>query len=200
VSFVSSSTGISPIITIAARLATLLMVFVFGLILLERWQRRNLVVTNTENVQGTHQAEKLSGIWQAVVFAICLTPVLFGFIIPTLQLGSWAAQNIGRAFTPEFITLVKNSLTMALVTALMITLCALVLRFSARIGEGKILTFSNRIATMGYAIPGSVISVGILIPLANLDNYIDTLMFESFGISTGHASVHALHPVHLSFT
>jgi len=169
----------------AARLATLLMLFVFGLILLERWQRRNLVVTNTENVQGTYQPEKLKGFARFAAFIICLTPVLLGFIVPTIQLGAWAVGNIERALSPEFLMLIKNSLTMALCTAAMITIFAMILRFSARIGEGKILTVSNRIATMGYAIPGSVISVGILIPLANLDNFVDGVMFESFGISTG---------------
>lgn len=169
----------------AARLATLLMIFVFGLILLERWQRRNLVVTNTENAHRTCKPEKLSGITQTVVIILCLAPVFLGFIIPTVQLCAWAIENIERAYSAEFITLVKNSLTMALVTAAMITIFAMVLNFSARIGEGKILTISNRVATMGYAIPGSVISVGILIPLANIDNFVDSLMFDTFEISTG---------------
>jgi len=169
----------------AARLATILMLFVFGLILLERWQRRNLVVTSTENVQGTYQPEKLNGFGQIAAFATCLIPVLLGFIIPTVQLIFWAVEHLERALTPEFLILVKNSISMALCTAGIITLFALVLRFSARIGEGRVLSISNRIATMGYAIPGSVISVGILIPLANLDNFVDSMIYESFGISTG---------------
>ena len=169
----------------AARLATLLMLFVFGLILIERWQRRNIVVTNTENVQGTYQPEKLKGWYRLIAFSICAAPVMLGFIIPTLQLCYWSRNHLEKIISPEFIELAKNSITMALCTGVIITILALILRFSSRIGQGKLLIICNRIATMGYAIPGSVVSVGILIPLANLDNYIDGLMLESFNISTG---------------
>ncbi len=169
----------------AAQLAALLMLFVFSLILLERWSRRQARYHHTTN---RYQALPEIGLgrfsaWLATT--ACLLPVLFGFLLPVAQLGLWALRTWREMVDAGFYTLAANSFALAGIAAVIALLLALLLGYGRRLHPTPWLRALVRTAGMGYAIPGMVIAIGVLIPFGWLDNALDGWMRDHFGISTG---------------
>jgi iron(III) transport system permease protein len=169
----------------AAQLSAMLLSFVFLLIVLERWSRRRAKFHHTSNKYSTIKRFQLRG-WTAFwAWLACLLPVLFGFILPATQLSLWtfttAEDNIDRAF----FVLIGNSLFLAAIAALVAVMIALMLSYSKRLFKSPLINTSVQIASLGYAVPGTVIAVGVLMPFAWLDNSIDGWMRANFDISTG---------------
>jgi iron(III) transport system permease protein len=169
----------------AAQLAAFLMIFILTLIIIERWSRSHARYYQTSNAQQQLPKYKLNWLRGILAFNYCLIPVLLGFIIPTIYLINLIFKNLEETLNEEFWTLAKNSFILAIITALIAIIISLIMAYSERLNSHILTRFGIRIASMGYAIPGSVIAVGILIPLGNFDNSLDTLMNNNFGISTG---------------
>ena len=91
----------------------------------------------------------------------------------------------GASFRGRFWDYASHSLTLAGITAVLGVAIALLMAYGVRLNPNWGMGVSTRIAAMGYAIPGSVIAVGILIPIGTIDNAIDSFMRSMFGISTG---------------
>jgi iron(III) transport system permease protein len=122
----------------------------------------------------------LEGAPAAIAFAACALPLTAGFALPVLLLlhMTWAAPD--AQFGPRFVRLAVNSATLAALAAIIAVAIALVLAYGARITRSPLATAVNRIAGLGYAMPGAVIAIGILIPVVRLDNW----MADS-GVATG---------------
>jgi iron(III) transport system permease protein len=84
-----------------------------------------------------------------------------------------------------FFRLAANSFSLAAIAAVLTATLALVVAYGLRLRPNPLIRASARVAGMGYAIPGAVIAVGVLIPFARLDNTGDAWMRDAFGISTG---------------
>lgn len=170
----------------AAQLSGFLLLFILVLILLERWSRKKM---NTK--QGSTgrfkrlQVYNLSG-WKAwISTAICAVPVLIGFLIPVLILLEMMITNFDSAVDARFLRFSLNTILVALIAGVVALVVALVMAYGARLNPTFLTKASTRIGSMGYAIPGSVIAVGILIPFGWMDNTVDSFFREQFGISTG---------------
>ncbi|MEL6496422.1 MAG: iron ABC transporter permease [Cyanobacteria bacterium J06623_7] len=169
----------------AAQLAAFLMVFVFILIILERRSRRA-----AQYYDSSSSIEKLTPFelnpWQSILaLGSCLLPVCLGFIIPAAYLVRLTLDNLDTAFDGDFGNLARHSFILASITAIAAMIIALVMAYGQRLEPNWFMKTAVRIAAMGYAIPGSVIAVGVLIPVAGLDNIIDRWMQSTFNISTG---------------
>lgn len=169
----------------AAQLAALMMSFVFLLIVLERWSRRQARYHHTTGRYRHLPRYRLEGWRAAAAFGLCLMPMLFGFLLPAGQLLAWAAQTAGSTLDAEFLRLVWHSLGLALAAALLALLFGLFMAYGKRLRGSLGVAAAVRVAGMGYAVPGTVIAVGVLIPFAWVDNRIDAWMRASFDISTG---------------
>ncbi|MGB5832970.1 MAG: iron ABC transporter permease [Thiohalocapsa sp.] len=169
----------------AAQLSALLLGFVFALILLERWSRRHARYHHTSQREQSIRRLRLRGWRAALAFTFCLIPLLFGFLLPAGQLGWWSLTVAETTWDREFATLVMHSLGLAGGAALLALLLALLLGYGRRLYPSRTLRSAVRVAGMGYAVPGTVIAVGVLIPFAWIDNGIDAWMRASFGLSTG---------------
>jgi len=170
----------------AAQLAALLLVFVFVLVVLERWPRRRAAYQQPMSSRYRVLAMyRLSGARAALAFMASLTPIALGFLLPAAVLLTMAVRNAGRSVSPQFWQYAGNSLVLAVLTALLAMLLALVLAYGVRIRPNVLTRVSTRVASMGYAVPGSVIAVGVLMPLGLIDNAVDGWMRSVFGISTG---------------
>ena len=88
-------------------------------------------------------------------------------------------------FGGMFLELASNSFGLAALAAVVTAGLAVVVGYGLRLRPGLVMRASARIAGLGYAIPGAVIAVGVLLPFARLDNALDAWMRASFGISTG---------------
>ena len=169
----------------AAQLSAVLLSFVFVLIVLERWSRAKARFHHTSRRYSTLPRYRLRGWKAAGAFFACLLPILLGFLIPTLQLGIWAVQTTDQWMNPRFAGLVFNTFWLAIAAAIIAVGLALVLAYAQRMEGGRVTRVAVRIAGMGYAVPGTVIAIGIMIPFAAFDNALDAFMRDTFGVSTG---------------
>ncbi len=165
-------------LTAASQLSAMLLIFVVLLIYLERYNRRKSRYDAGVKAMHEHRIQ-LSG-WQVVWgWIICLLPVLLGFIIPALILLKWTffdAQWDGGSF----LKLVWNSFYLAFLAALIAVALALILGYAKRSARTRPVGLSVDIAGLGYAIPGAIIAVGVIIPLAWLDHrFIELVRYVS---------------------
>jgi iron(III) transport system permease protein len=169
----------------AAQLAAFLMLFVLVLIILERRSRKAARYYESSNSLRQLPQYQLNFGRGALAGIACLLPVALGFIIPALYLLQLTIQNLDSAFDDDFWQLANHSFILAIITAVIAMIISLVMAYGQRLEPTRLIKTAVRIAAMGYAIPGSVIAVGILIPVAGLDNMIDSWMRSTFNISTG---------------
>ena len=169
----------------AAQLSALLLFFVFALIMLERWSRRRAKFHHTSNKYTAIKRFKLTNKQATLAFIACFLPVFFGFLLPAGQLLVWTITTAEESIDRAFFVLVGNSLFLAALTALIAVVIALFLGYGKRLIKSPIVDASVRISSLGYAVPGTIIAVGVLIPFAWVDNSIDHWMRETFDISTG---------------
>ena len=169
----------------AAQLAAVLLLFILWLILLELWSRRQAKYYQTTSQQQQLKRFPLDGIRGIATSFACLFPVFLGFLLPAGLLLEMTITESGASFRGRFWDYASHSLTLAGITAVLGVAIALLMAYGVRLNPNWGMGVSTRIAAMGYAIPGSVIAVGILIPIGTLDNAIDGFMRSMFGTSTG---------------
>ena len=169
----------------AAQLSALLLMFVAVFIYLEKRSRKQAKFYHTSSRYSTLTHHHLNG-WQAYIASVfCLTILMFGFMIPVWFLINWAMDTYVNNIDAGFYTLLMNSFLLAFLTATTGLIIALVMAYTKRNNNSFINRFLLRFVSMGYAIPGTVIAVGVLIPFAWFDNSIDALMSIHFGFNTG---------------
>ncbi len=169
----------------AAQLAACLMLFILALIVLERLSRQQAKYYQTAASKQKLPKYEL-GLGRGILAAIaCILPVILGFIIPSGYLLQMTLNNLDVTFDDDFWLLTQHSFILATITAAVAVVIALIMAYGQRLQPNWLMRTSVRIAAMGYAIPGSVIAVGILIPLGRFDNSLDSWMQANFGISTG---------------
>ena len=169
----------------AAQLAALMMTLVLALIVLERWSRRRARYHHTTLRYRTLPGYFLGGWRMVAAMAACLGPLFLGFLLPAMQLGAWAWRTWRQTFDAHFWVLLRNSLLLAVSAAGMALILALFMAYRQRLRRSPLIAGAVRVAGMGYAVPGLVIAVGVIIPFAWLDNTLDGWMRATFGISTG---------------
>lgn len=170
---------------VAAQLAAALLGFVALVLLLERMSRGRKRFHETSQRTRAPSRVRLQGARAAAATALCAVPFVVGFLLPAGLLLRMAIGEGDAQFGPRFLQLAANSVTLAALTAALLVVLALLMAYHARLHPGVFSINLNRVAGLGYAVPGLVIAVGTLIPLAQLDNLLDAWMKASFGISTG---------------
>ena len=169
----------------AAQLASVLMLFVMGLVVMERYSRGRARYFHSTGRYRVLPSYQLTGGRAIVALLACLLPLALGFLIPLALLVNLALSGGDALFGSAFLRLAGNSFTLAGITALLAVGLACLVAYGLRLRPTRLLRGAARVAAMGYAVPGSVIAVGILIPAARFDNAVDGFMREQFGISTG---------------
>jgi len=165
----------------AAQLATMLLGLVALLLWTERIQRRGRV-SDTRH-RGDHEPRTLTG-WPArLAFTACLLPTLTGFVIPGAYL-VYLAVKLGTAPALSVLPALGNSLLVAAITTAIALVAGLLIVYGARLSPYRPVLVANRIAASGYAIPGPVLAIGALIPLAALDGLLRGWLGR-FGIDVG---------------
>ncbi len=168
----------------AAQLALMLLSFVVLLMVLEQHSRKRAGYQN----QKSHHAQQTATVSKghsALIFLLASLPLIFGFVVPCLQLVIWAIQTHQNLFTADFWRLVVNTLGLAALTALLALILAMLVAYAYRVLPSTLTKLSKRIVSLGYAVPGTVIAVGTLVPLARMDNAVDSLFRANFDVSTG---------------
>ncbi len=163
-------------LTTAAQLAALLIGVVFIVVLFEQyWQaKRGNTVT-----QGSSQRFEASKPARWGMALLCTLVFLVAFLIPFLQLLYWTALNFQQDFDARYIDFVTNSLMIASMTTIFIAFLAIIIAWVKRQYPDKSTKLMTTLANLGYVVPGTVLAVGIFIPIAWLDNQL-----IAFGITS----------------
>jgi iron(III) transport system permease protein len=169
--------------TAAAQLSTLLLAIVFAVLWLERASRGAARYQGSGTVSARRHA--LSGGRRWLVTALCTMPVVLGFLLPAFVLVRLALQDVEGVDLERYAALVVNSFQAAGLAACCCVALALLLAYAARLRPLAPVRFSMRLAGLGYAVPGAVLAVAILVPLARLDNALDAFLQAHFGVKTG---------------
>lgn len=156
----------------AAQLSAALLLFVVIVLALERASRGRARFNNTSRNLGKPVRHRLSVVHGLVAAVACFMPLLLGFLLPAGLLLRMAFGEGDAQFGPRFIQLATNSFTLAAITALIAVMLAVLLAYAARMARSSLPQMLNRVVSLGYAVPGSVIAVGVLIPVTRLDNWI----------------------------
>jgi len=171
--------------TAAAQLAALLMAFTLILLILESWSRKQARYHHTSTKYSRLPQLRLVGWKKVAASGFCLLPVLFGFIVPALQLSKWAMQTWSGVVDREFLRLVINSIQLAVIASVLAVTLAVFINYARRMRPNFFTHSAVRILSAGYAIPGTVIAIGVLIPFAWVDNSIDAWSRQYFSFGTG---------------
>lgn len=170
----------------AAQIAMSMLVFVVALIVFERWARRNQRYAHSAQRARTMAPQKLRG-WRAgLALLLGSLPIAIGFLGPALYLVVEAFKRVQFAgVSPYILRATINTVTMSAVATLVVLAAGFAIAYAARLRPGALTATLARIAALGYAVPGTVLAIGILIPVAAFDRFVDQSFREIFGISTG---------------
>lgn len=169
----------------AAQLSSVLLSFVLVLILLERWSRNQSKYYQQSARKMQSKRIVLNHYTRWAAFFFCLLPLLLGFLLPFIQLFIWSWETADTMINEDFFILAYHSLELAIITSLLALLIALFMAYSQRLYHTRLNQALVRITALGYAVPGTVIAVGVLIPFSWLDNALDRLSMHLFDYSTG---------------
>ena len=154
----------------AARLSLVLMAFVAAVVLAERAARGKARFHGSSQRRPRATRKPLKGAAAWVATLACALPLAAGFVVPLALLLNLTLSSPDPQFGARFARLAMHSFALAAGTATCAVAIALVLAYGARLTRSRIAAGVNRLAGLGYAMPGAVIAIGVLIPVARLDH------------------------------
>ena len=159
----------------AMQLASLLLIIVGLFFILER-NSRNSAAFSANNSSFINEKEvKLSGIQSFGAFLVCFIPIFIGFILPISELIFWTFESESTFFNQNFIQTSFNTISLAIVAGLISALIALLINFSIRLKPGSSIRRFSSLLSIGYAVPGLILAVGIVQLLIYVDsNFLDS--------------------------
>jgi iron(III) transport system permease protein len=170
----------------AAELAGVLLFFTLGLFRAERAMRGRRRFSPTEGRVRPVTPTTLAGGWAWAAAGVCSLVAGGAFLLPVGQLVVWALRTLGGPeYDARYPTFLLNTLTLAAVTAVVAVGAAVVMAYGLRLSRSRLVSLSVRLASMGYALPGSVIAVGVLLSLAFLDRTLDDVLQRRLGMTSG---------------
>lgn len=171
----------------AAAIAIVLLVIVLALIAAEQAIRANerYHVGRASQMRARVPRIRLSG-WRAGLASVAAAaPVAAGFGVPVFVLGRAALRRLDQLLAPDLLAALANTVATAGATALLAVAAALVLTMTMRLQPSPTAARLSRAGIAGYAIPGTILAIGLLLALARFDNAVDAAFRSLIGVSTG---------------
>ena len=169
----------------ASQLALCLLVFALALAVVERQQRGQARYHQAGKRATPIPPTDLTGVQAVLAMVFCAVPVILGFVLPLVILITMGLGSEQDLLSRRYVGFIQNSLTLASIAAVVTVAAAVVVGFFQRVQPGKRSTGTAYVARLGYAVPGGVIAVGLIVPFAGFDNALDSWMRATFDISTG---------------
>ncbi len=169
----------------AAQISCIMLMIVFALIYIERSARKRQRFHHTTGKYSLLPEQHLGPVAGILAMIACALPVLIGFVLPMSVLFDSAISNLAEGLKPEFWRAAGHSLMLAVSAGLIAVTVGTILAYACRASRSKLVHGATALASVGYAVPGTVLAIGVLIPLAGFDNAFDGFMQSTFGISTG---------------
>lgn len=169
----------------ASQLASLLIIIVFVVIVLEQQFRFRMRYSETKR-SARVQRIQLTGWHNRIVVSFVVSVLFFAFFLPVAQLCYWAKESFTQDYdVGRYLEFLWHSLTLSGLAALLICLVVVAMVYAARRYPDSATRYAVRTATIGYALPGSVLAIGVYVPLTWLDGQISDLALHWFNIETG---------------
>jgi iron(III) transport system permease protein len=168
----------------AAQLSSCLLGFVLLVLVIERASRGRAAYHGVAPRKPV-PPHRLTGVAAALAALACAAPVFFGFLLPMFLLGTLAWEEKGAYLGARFASLAGASFAVAGLTALIAVILATAMAYAARQTRSRWVAGANRVVSLGYAVPGAVVAVGVLVPLGRLDNALAQWIEAAFGVKTG---------------
>lgn len=169
----------------AVYLSALLCISVFLVIGLERLLRRNKRYHFSAATEENMQRIKVSVIIKYVLLMIAAFPVLLGFFFPVLQIIYWVYLTGLSVWGNEFFELMGQSCMLSLGAAVICVFLSLMIIYGVKWSKSSFVKWFSRLSILGYAVPGVVIAVGVLIPSLFFDKWLIDASAKYFGVSIG---------------
>ena len=165
-------------LTTATKISSLMLLALVILISLENYSRRKQKVYQRSGATHTELRFVLQGWqkWGALSYSWIL--LLFAFILPLSVLGYYALHYFTESLNEELWQYTLNSLWLAIIVASLALLVALIVNFYQRLSPGKFARASIRLSSLGYALPGTVVAIAVLIPFTNIDLFLNNFLVE----------------------
>lgn len=169
----------------AAQIASVVLVMVILLVTLEKISRRRSRFFNLSTRHRANERTRLHG-WQGIIALVaCFIPFAMGFVLPAGVILSHALGNAERWADPGLLQSLVNTLMVGGIAAALTVLAAIFMVYGVRLSGRQLPRLLLPLTTIGYAAPGAVLGVGILIPLAALDNFMADMIETVTGIDIG---------------
>jgi iron(III) transport system permease protein len=171
----------------AAQLSAALLAFVVAAVLLERWSRGAARTASVNRMRSPKPPAQpgLTGWRGTLATLVCAVPILIGFVLPVLLLGRLALSEPGLPGAARFGELAWNSFRVAGTTAALAVMFAIVIAYAVRLAPGALTHGTSRLLALGYAAPGTVLAVGVLLPMGAADAWLAAFAQREFGVRTG---------------
>lgn len=169
----------------AAQLSVALLAFVFLVLLIERMTRARAGFHSASHRTRLRNVYHLRGFSATIAVALCAVPLVFGFLLPAAILLELALDAGDAQFGSRYIQLTLNTVTLASITAVLAVGFALLAAYAGRSTRHALVHAANRVAGLGYAVPGAVIAVGVLIPVTRLDHALSDWIQALTGAAPG---------------
>ncbi len=169
----------------AAQLASVLLIFITMILLLERLARQGAQSHHTTGRYRAIPLERLEGGHGILALLLASLPFLLGFVIPVLVLLQHAAGHLSEALESGFLSAVGDSLLLSVAGAIATVTAALVIAYARRVSSHPTFKSAVWLSGLGYAAPGTVLAIGLLFLLGGVDSWIATLSQTFFGFSSG---------------
>ncbi|WP_105264685.1 ABC transporter permease [Pseudoalteromonas sp. T1lg76] len=171
-------------LTAAAKISGIMLLILFVAIFIERYSRRNQAVFERQTQFSDESLYPLTGGKAFAASAFASLVLLVAFVVPVWVLGGYAIDYFEQAWNSEFFLYAWQSLKIsALVSVLAITLSILVVYFQ-RLTPSPASLWPGRLASTGYALPGTVLAIAVLLPLTTLEESIN-LWLEPYDKAPG---------------
>jgi len=169
----------------AAQIALVVLSMVLILVVLEKTSRRKARFFHMSRKHRPMEAEHLQGARAWIATTLCLIPFLFGFVLPMGVIGGHAVANAEAWLDPALLSALRNTLVVGGVAAVITVVGAMFLVYGVRLSGHALPRALLPVTTIGYAAPGAVLGVGLLLPMAAADHALADLVERITGVDIG---------------
>ena len=170
-------------INLASQISIFFLFFIFFILFLQKRFFSNEKINLKASFKKKNNLISSSKFKNTFLIFFCFLPIILGFFVPFIFLLSNSIQSLEVFLLKDTIINTFNTIFLAVITSFTIIFLSLLINYSARIKKNKINLFFNKIASLGYAIPGSIIAIGILIPFTYFDNFFVNFFKVNFNLN-----------------
>jgi iron(III) transport system permease protein len=170
-------------LTAASQIAAFSFLFVIALVLLEQIARARRGYMNTTLRSESLSPQSVSFGQGSLLALVCSIPIILGFVIPVGILLNFVVQGYSTSLNSEVLSAAWNSLFLGVTVAIMVIVTATFMGLVSSFDRGKAMGRLSALASFGYAFPGTILAIGVVIAGGTIDSWIASTLMQTSGVS-----------------